>query len=59
MKAFGWWGVVYVSLLFAALHIGFLSLIDVAFVFAIDLFFGWAVNKTDHTNNPPISKNPN
>ncbi len=34
------------SLLFAVLHIGFLSLIDVVFVFAVALFFGWVVKKT-------------
>jgi hypothetical protein len=42
----GWWGIIYVSLLFAVLHIGFLSLIDVIFVFFVALFFGWVVNKT-------------
>jgi len=47
VKAFGWWwGILYVSLLFAVLHIGFLSLIDVVFVFAVALFFGWVVKKT-------------
>ena len=45
--AFGnWWGIIYVSLLFAVLHVGFLSLIDVVFVFAVALFFGWVVKKT-------------
>jgi len=42
----GWWGIIYVSLLFAVLHIGFLSWIDVIFVFAVALFFGWVVKKT-------------
>ena len=46
VEAFGRWGVVYVSLLFAILHIGFLSGIDVAFVFAVALFFSWVVQKT-------------
>ena len=46
VEAFGWWGVVYTSLLFAILHIGFLSWIDVAFVFVLALFFGWVVKKT-------------
>ncbi len=46
VKALGGWGIVYVSLLFAILHMGFLSWVDVAFVFVISLFFGWAVNKT-------------
>lgn len=39
-------GIVYVSLVFAVLHIGFLSVIDVAFVFVVALSFGWLVNKT-------------
>ncbi len=42
----GWWGIIYVSLLFAVLHVGFLSLIDVVFVFAVALFFGWVVKRT-------------
>jgi len=42
----GWWGIIYVSLLFAVLHVGFLSLIDVVFVFFVALFFGWVVKKT-------------
>ncbi|MFC2025418.1 lysostaphin resistance A-like protein [Chloroflexota bacterium] len=46
VKAFGWWGIVYVSLLFAILHMGFLSWIDVIFVFGVALFFGWVVKKT-------------
>jgi len=46
MEILGSWGIVYVSFLFAILHIGFLSWLDVAFVFAIALFFGWVVNKT-------------
>ena len=46
LEAFGRWGIIYVSLLFAVLHIGFLSGIDVAFVFAVALFFGWVVQKT-------------
>ena len=44
--AFGRWGIVYVSLVFATLHMGFLSWIDVAFVFVVALFFGWVVKKT-------------
>ena len=46
VEAFRWWGIVYVSLLFAVLHIGFLSWLDVIFVFAVALFFGWVVKKT-------------
>ena len=46
LEAFGWRGIVYVSLLFAVLHMGFLSWVDIAFVFAVALFFGWVVKKT-------------
>jgi hypothetical protein len=47
LEAFkGWWGIVYISLLFAVLHMGFLSWIDVAFVFVVALFFSWVVKKT-------------
>jgi len=46
VEVFGWWGIIYVSLLFAVLHVGFLSLIDVVFVFLVALFFGWVVKKT-------------
>jgi membrane protease YdiL (CAAX protease family) len=46
VEAFGGWGIVYVSLLFAILHMGFLSWIDVVFVFVVALFFGWVVKKT-------------
>jgi len=42
----GWWGIIYVSLLFAVLHMGFISWIDIVFVFAVALFFGWVVKKT-------------
>lgn len=45
-EVFGGWGIVYVSYIFAVLHIGFLSWIDVAFVFGVALFFGWVVKKT-------------
>lgn len=46
VRTFGRWGIVYVSLLFAVLHMGYLSWIDVTFVFVVALFFGWVVNKT-------------
>ncbi len=38
--------IIYVSLMFAILHIGYHSALDVAFVFAIALIYGWAVRKT-------------
>ncbi len=44
--AFNGWGVIYVSLLFATLHMGFFSWLDLVFVFAVALFFGWVVQKT-------------
>jgi uncharacterized protein len=47
VRSFGKMGIVYVSLLFAVLHIGFLSWIDVAFVFFVALYFAWVVNKTN------------
>ena len=43
---FGWWGIVYISLIFAILHIGFLSWLDVIAVFVIALFFGYVVKIT-------------
>ncbi len=46
VESFGGWGIVYVSLLFASLHTGFLSWIDVIFVFSVALFFGLMVKKT-------------
>ncbi|MFC1897274.1 lysostaphin resistance A-like protein [Chloroflexota bacterium] len=54
VEVFGsWWGIVYVSLLFASAHLihywevgPIRILIDVAFVFSIALFFGWVVKKT-------------
>lgn len=45
-RTFGGWGIVYVSLLFAITHIGFLPLIGLAFVFVVALFYGWVVRKT-------------
>jgi len=43
---FGWRGIVYVSVLFAILHMGFHSVPDVLFVFGLAMFFGWVVKKT-------------
>lgn len=39
-------GIVYVSSLFALLHIGFHSVLDVLFVFGVAMYFGWVVKKT-------------
>ena len=41
-----WRGIAYVALLFAVLHIGYQSLVDVVFVFVVGLFFGWVVTLT-------------
>ena len=38
--------IVYVSAVFAILHIGYQSVPDVAFVFAVALFFAWVVMRT-------------
>jgi membrane protease YdiL (CAAX protease family) len=52
IEVFGNWGIVYISYLFAILHIGWIgtgnpiSLLDVVFVFIVALFFGWIVKKT-------------
>ena len=39
----GRWALVYVSLLFAALHIGYLSFLDIVFVFGVGLLFAHIV----------------
>ncbi len=46
VEALGWRGIIYVSLLFAVIHLIHQSLIDIAFVFVIAIFFGWVVKKT-------------
>ena len=47
IEAFGGWGIVYVSLLFAALYIGFLPITWwTAFAFVISLYFGWIAKAT-------------
>jgi membrane protease YdiL (CAAX protease family) len=46
LGSLGRWAIPYVSLVFAILHLGFLSWIDVAFVFLIAMFFGWIVKRT-------------
>jgi len=60
--AFGWWGIVYVSLLFAIVHLIHYSevgltvvLIDIAFVFGVALFFGWVVKKTGSLSGVVLS----
>jgi uncharacterized protein len=45
-QVMGSWGIVYASAIFALMHMGFYSWLDVVFVFGIALFFGWSVKKT-------------
>jgi hypothetical protein len=46
LEAMGTWGLLYITAIFAVLHIGYLSAVDVLFVFAIGLFFALMVKKT-------------
>jgi len=46
MEALGGPGLLYVALLFAVLHIGYKSILDLVFVFAVGYLFGWFVKKT-------------
>ncbi|MFC1866168.1 lysostaphin resistance A-like protein [Chloroflexota bacterium] len=39
-------GIIYVSIIFAVLHMGFQSFLDIVFVFAIALFFAWVVRRS-------------
>jgi membrane protease YdiL (CAAX protease family) len=40
------WGIVYVAAMFGALHIGWESALDVGFVTAVGLYFGWVAHRT-------------
>ena len=42
----GRWGLIYVALVFAVLHVGYRSLVDLLFVLGVGLFFGWIVQRT-------------
>ncbi len=46
LEVMGKWGMVYVAAVFAALHIGHRSLMDVFFVFGVALLFGWFAHRT-------------
>ena len=46
MDVLGVWGLGYVAILFAVLHTGYRSLLDVVFVAAVGLFFGWIAHRT-------------
>jgi hypothetical protein len=45
-EALGKAAIPYVAIVFAALHVGYKSAPDVAFVFFVALFFSWAVART-------------
>lgn len=46
IEVLGRWGIPYIAFIFAILHLIHQSPIDIVFVFAVGLFFGWVVNKT-------------
>jgi membrane protease YdiL (CAAX protease family)/tetratricopeptide (TPR) repeat protein len=46
LDVLGVWGIGYIAILFAVLHTGYKSLLDVLFVAAVGLFFGWVVHRT-------------
>lgn len=46
IQALGRFGLLYGAILFAVLHIGYASLLDVVFVFLIALLFGWIAEAT-------------
>jgi membrane protease YdiL (CAAX protease family) len=46
VQALGRFGLLYVALLFAVLHTGYRSILDVVFVFGVALLFGWVAEAT-------------
>ncbi len=48
-------GLIGVALVFAALHIGWLSLPDLVFVFSVGLFYGYMVLKTGNIMGVTLS----
>ena len=46
VRRLGRFGFIYVAAVFAILHIGHSSALDILFVFAVALFFGWVVVRT-------------
>jgi membrane protease YdiL (CAAX protease family) len=46
LDVLGVWGIGYIAILFAVLHTGYKSLLDVLFVGVVGLFFGWVVHRT-------------
>ena len=45
-EAMGKWGMLYVAGVFAVLHVGYKSVVDVLFVFGVALVFGWVAART-------------
>jgi membrane protease YdiL (CAAX protease family) len=46
LPTLGRWAIVYVALLFTAMHIGYKSILDVLFVFAVGMMFGKIVRRS-------------
>jgi len=46
IRFLGRWGLFYVAVVFAVLHLGYHSALDVIFVFFVALFFGFVANRT-------------
>lgn len=46
LEVLGRWGIIYIAFIFAVLHLIHQSPVDIVFVFAVALFFGWVVHKT-------------
>jgi membrane protease YdiL (CAAX protease family) len=46
IQAMGWMGLIFTSSVFAVLHVGYRSILDVIFVFVVGLFFSLIVQKT-------------
>ena len=46
LQYFGWWGILYVAILYAIMHLGYWSLLNFLFVFAVAISFGIIVRKT-------------
>jgi membrane protease YdiL (CAAX protease family) len=45
-KSLGKWGWLFIAVLFAVMHTGYLSLADISLVLVAGIFFGWAVKKS-------------
>jgi membrane protease YdiL (CAAX protease family) len=47
VQGLGKWGLVFTAGIFAVLHIGYLSILDVLFVFVVGMFFSLVVQRTN------------